>query len=111
MRRNTKIRFIRNNGIQEPVYGTVVDDWQTVGETWANKKDKPPGDDEAVLDGAIETTSQKVTLKIRWRDDITSKDRVIILHPLARTMEIIGGPAEIGARKQYMQIECQEVST
>ncbi|MEQ8409123.1 MAG: head-tail adaptor protein [Gammaproteobacteria bacterium] len=108
---DTRITFITKVGQQEPEYGTVTGEPVDGPSAWANKEDVLPSREEGLHAGVLSTISQKVRLRFRWRDDINANMRVRIEGPLTRTMEIIGGPAEIGDRRTYMEIMCEEIST
>lgn len=104
-----KLRFLTEAAQQESTYGTVSGGWVPHAEVWANKEDALPSRDESLLAGTLEVRSVKVRYRFRWRDDITSLMRVEELGGLKRTLNIIGGPVEIGDRKSFMEILCEEV--
>jgi SPP1 family predicted phage head-tail adaptor len=106
-----KIEIQQKITTQDPKYGTDVTTWIPLAIVYASKIDTMPGKDESLLQGALETHNQKYRFRLRWRDDVSSDMRVKILHPIQRTCEIIGGPAEIGHRKSWIEILCQGIST
>lgn len=106
-----QIQILQKMITQDPVYGGEVITWIPLAIVYAARQDKTPGNDEEILEGALETHQQKIRLRLRWRNDITAGMRIKIQHPIERTCEIIGGPAEIGGRKQWIEILCQDVSS
>ena len=109
---DTLITFKRETTTEAPnsQYGNLVTTWETVGEEWAELQDVMPSRNESMLSDTIEVAKNRTRIRFRWRDDITSADRIEITHPRARTLEIIGGPAEIGGRMMYMELLTEEVS-
>lgn len=107
---DVRIRFLTQTANQNSDYGTEGGGWVPHADAWASMEDVMPSKDEKLLQGAMEVGTIKTRLRFRWRDDIDSSMRVQILNPLARTMEIIGGPAQIAGRRRYMEVLCEEVS-
>lgn len=67
-------------------------------------------------EGAIRTdlslARNPVRVRMRWRPDIDSTMRVLVHGDGAdRVLQIIGGPAEYGGRKQAIELLCEEVSS
>lgn len=109
---NKRIRFLRKaSSGQDPTFGKDQFEWTPLVEVWANVQDVMPSRDEALLDDVVLMSSIKSRIRFRWRDTITADMRVIVLHSIERTMEIIGGPVEIAGRRRYMEILCEEISS
>lgn len=83
-----------------------------VGERFpANLRDVAPSRSEAVRNGLQQARNQTV-LTLRWRADITAAMRVRIHGDGADTfMQIVGGPAEVGGRKHYIEFMLERYST
>lgn len=108
---NTRIQFLKQVQTTDENFGTTTGGWVPHADAWSHREDLMPSKDEGVLTGAVETASIRTRFRFRFRPDITSDMRVKVFHPIQRTMEIIGGPVEIGDRQSFMEILCQEVST
>ncbi len=83
--------------------------WATTDTIWANIQDQIPSRAEAVVAGAKEVSINRTRIRIRWRDDVDSTARFKLLLPVERIFQIVGGPAEIGGRKAYLEYICEEV--
>jgi len=108
---NTKVRIERKMSSTDSDYGTGSEQWIPLAETWVNKTDVMPSRDESISDKVIEVSSQRSRMRFRWRTDITGSDRIVVLRSPETIYQIIGGPAEIGERRQYMEIMCEAVTT
>lgn len=65
---------------------------------------------ENVLLGLALARNQ-VRVRMRWRGDITSAMRITVHGEADRVLQIIGGPAEIGGRKQFIEVFCESISS
>jgi len=66
----------------------------------------PPSRSEAVRLGLIVARNQTV-VRIRWRDDITITMRVTVHGDSDVVYQIVGGPAEVGGRKEMIELVCE----
>jgi head-tail adaptor len=82
---------------KDPVYGSPVTVWETLDTRWANLQDAMPSRDEQIRNGAS-MTKVRSRLRMRYTADIDTTMRVVIFRPTEQIWNIIGGPAEIGAR-------------
>ena len=79
---------------------------------WAQVRDARPSRSEAVRTG-LQVARDQVVVTMRWRDDVTSAMRVTIHGDTGgdRVTQIVGGPAEVGGRKKYLEMVVEEYST
>lgn len=91
---------------QDSTYGTKKISWITTAQLWANVQDQMPSRNEGVVNGAKEVALNRVRVRIRWKADITTGNRFKLG---SRLLKIIGGPAEIGGRRAFMEFMCEEV--
>jgi head-tail adaptor len=96
---------------QDPTTGFDVTEWVAlVTKVPANVQDVMPSRDESVTQG-LQVASRRTRIRIRWRNDLDTSMRIELTYPTARVLQIIGGPAEIGGRKAYLEFMCESVST
>jgi len=95
---------------QDPDYGTEVITWSTLATVWANVQDVLPSRSESVQRG-LETARNQTRVRMRWRSDVDSSMRMIISRPDPITYQIVGGPAEIGGRKEYCEFMVERLSS
>ena len=90
----------------DDTYGTKKTSWLTTATLWANVQDQLPSRDEGIINGTKELALSRVRVRIRWKSGITTANRFKLG---SRVLNIIGGPAEIGGRKAFMEFMCEEV--
>jgi SPP1 family predicted phage head-tail adaptor len=108
---DTKIIIEQQSTTQDPTFGTDVVTWSTLATVWAQVQDVMPSKAEGVVAGGVEIARNPTRIRLRWLSSLTSKCRIRLDHPRARTLQIIGGPADIGGRRNYMEILCEEISS
>lgn len=81
----------------DPVYGGSETTWHTLDTRYCNLQDVMPSRDEQIRNGAS-MTKVRSRLRMRYTSDIDTTMRVVIFRPTEQIWNIIGGPAEIGAR-------------
>ena len=105
---------------QDATYGTEVVTWvplvalpgsPVVGERfWAEVQDALPSRAESVVQGLAVARNQ-VRIRFRYRDDVTSAMRVLLHGDGAdEVLQIVGGPAAVGGRKEMTEIVCERIS-
>lgn len=77
---------------------------------WAELLDDMPSRTEA-LEAGLNIARNRTRLRMRWRDDIDSTMRVVVWGDSYTTYQIVGGPAEIGGRKRYIEMLLEKHST
>jgi head-tail adaptor len=95
---------------QDPDFGTPTITWTTLATVWANVEDVLPSRSEGVKLGLAVARNQ-TRVRYRFRTDVTSAMRMTVLGPVNRVLQIIGGPAAIGARDSYNEVMCESVSS
>lgn len=106
---NQLIRFERPNRVVDPAYGPQPSTWEEVDTVWANVQDVLPSRSESVAAG-IRIAARPARIRIRYRDDITSDMRIVLLDRGNRVMQIVAGPAELGNR-EGIELMATEYST
>jgi SPP1 family predicted phage head-tail adaptor len=82
---------------QDPTYGTDVVTWTPLATVWCNLVDSMPSRDEQIRNG-LSTNKIRSRMRIRYRGDVTTAMRVVLMRPERQVWAIIGGLAEIGVR-------------
>lgn len=77
---------------------------------WAEVQDVMPSRSEAVRQGLVVALNQ-TRIRMRWRSDVTSAMRVVVHGETDVTYQIVAGPAEIGGRKDCIEIMAEKVTT
>ena len=98
---------------QDPNYGTEIVTWTTRARIWAEVQDALPSKSESVTLG-LPVAKNQTRIRFRWRADIDSSMRVI-LHggggEADQTLQIVGGPASVGGRRDFTEIVCERYSS
>jgi head-tail adaptor len=76
----------------------------------AEVQDALPSRSESVRQGLAVARNQ-TRIRMRWRNDLTSKMRIKVLGDTNVYYQIVGGPAEIGSRKDGIEIVCEKYSS
>lgn len=106
---------------EDPTFGTEIITWlplvrDGVGSPiigvrfWAEVQDALPSRSEAVTQGLAVARNQ-TRLRMRWRNDVDSSMRVIVHGDSDVTYAIVGGPAEIGGRKEQIEMVLERYSS
>lgn len=97
---------------QDPDYGTETIVWAPFASRIAAQvQDTLPSKSEVVKQGLI-VANRPARVRMRFRNGITSDMRVIVHSKnelTNRTLQITGGPAEIG-RREWIELVCEEYS-
>lgn len=108
---NRRIQIRQSFTVTDPVYGSDVTHWLPLVDVWANIQDVMPSRDESVLSGSLEVSQQRIRIRIRWRKEVTSANQIRINYPTEKILEIVGGPAEIGGNRAFLEIMCEQISS
>lgn len=76
---------------------------------WAQIEDALPSRAESVLQGLAVARDQS-RVRMRWLDGVDSTMRIVEMDGRQRTLQIIGGPAELG-RREFMELMCEQYSS
>lgn len=117
---DTQITIERKTVTQDSVYGTDLiawvplfltdDDPPVPGRIWAEVEDALPSRAESVALG-LPVAKNQTRIRFRFRDDIDESMRVIVHRDTDVTMQIVGGPAMVGGRKELTEIVCERYSS
>ena len=120
MKLNREITVERKVVTLDTVHGTDVVTWEplsylpgspAVAERYrAEVQDALPSKSEAVTQGLAIARNQS-RVRMRWRDDIDSSMRVTVHGDTDVLYQIVGGPAEIGGRKERIEFVIEKYST
>lgn len=113
-----QILIERKSVTQDPTFGTELVTWvplSTVGGQpewyWAQVQDALPSRAESVTQGLAVARNQ-VRVRMRYRDDVDSSMRVTERGDGSnRVLQIVGGPAPIEGRKQFLEMMCERISS
>lgn len=103
---DTLITFEAKSSAQDATYGTLTNTWQPHAQEYAEVQDVLPSRAESAGDGIV-IQRRPARIRTRYRSDITSDMRVVVD---GRTMEIVGGPVELG-RRDGLEFVCQDWTT
>ena len=94
---------------QDAIYGAATPVWVLLAVAWCNVQDVLPSRSESVKQG-LALAAQQVRVRMRYRTDVTSAMRLIILRPEPQYYQIIAGPAELG-NKDGIEIMAERYSS
>lgn len=86
---------------KDATYGAATPTWSTVADrVWCEKQDVLPARAES-QGSALVLSRQPARLRMRYRTDVDSAMRIVMLTPGGEVIhQIIGGPAELGHQEQ-----------
>lgn len=93
----------------DTTYGTPDGTWDRVDEVWAEVQDVRPGRAETMPQG-LALARNLVKVRMRFRTDLDSSMRFTVRGDVDRVLQVIGGPAAIGGRKDGIEFLCEAVS-
>jgi SPP1 family predicted phage head-tail adaptor len=106
-----QVTIEKRSTTQDAKYGTPVVTWvPLVTRAWAQVEDEQPSRSEAVRAGVAMATN-RTTLRMRYRNDIDSTMRVWVYRDTAVLYQIVAGPAQVGGRKQMIEMVLERYST
>lgn len=97
--------------VLDSVYGTETIAWIPLASIWANVQDAMPSKQETVVEDGLSLKTGRTRIRFRYDFSITPDCRIVIRQPYVRTLQIVGGPAEIGGRRAFMEILCEEFTS
>lgn len=118
-RLDTPITVEQKSTTQHAVYGTDVVTWtpvETEGSPPATVKwfaevvDVQPGRQESAIEG-LAVSRNLTRIRLRYRADVDSSMRVIVHGDSDVVHQIVGGPAEVGGRKMWIELLCERISS
>ena len=105
---------------QDPNFGTELVTWVPLSTVsgqperyWAEVQDALPSRAESVTQGLAVARNQ-TRIRFRYRNDVEvdSSMRVTVFGDITnRVLQIVGGPARIGGRKELIEIMCERISS
>jgi SPP1 family predicted phage head-tail adaptor len=114
---NCQVTIEKRVTTQDASYGTPVVTWTPLVTSGgaavrfaAEVEDEPPSRSEQIKSGLAMAT-QRAVVRLRWRNDVDSSMRVTIHRDTAVVYQIIGGPAQVGGRKQMLEMLVERYST
>ena len=117
---NRQVTFSRRSVTTDPVYGTEVVIWvplsylpgspEVAEKYWVELQDVLPSRSEAVRQGLASARDQ-TRLRMRWRSDVDSSQRVTVHGDTDSLYQIVSGPAEIMGRKVWIEMMLEKYTT
>lgn len=107
---DTRITWERKTVTKDAEYRTDIVAWTLVATVWCEAQDEMPSRAEALKAGVV-VARNRTRIRYRYRTDIDSSMRGVIVGPVRRVLGIIGGPAMVGGNRQYSEVMCEELST
>ena len=104
--RDTLVTFLARNPVTNEDDGTKSHTWAPHAQEMAQVRDMLPSRGEQIADG-LSIERRPCRIRCLYRNDITSDMRVEFND---RTMEIVGGPVELG-RRDGLEMVCESLST
>lgn len=102
-----KITLLHRVDGRDPDYNTPTGGWEPFAlDIWASVKDFLPSRGERLAEG-ITIANKPSRIRIRYREGVTGAMRVLYR---GRTLQIVAGPAEIGDRRDQLELIAEEVS-
>ena len=92
---------------QDATYGTQTVTWALLATVYAEIREVAPSRSESVKQGLAQARDQ-TRVRIRYRSDVDSSMRI---RYGSRTLQIVGGPAEVGGRREWLEMVCEEYSS
>lgn len=77
---------------------------------WAEKQDEMPSRSEAYRNN-MAVVSNRARIRMRYRSDITAEMRVVVHGDADEVFQIVGPPAAVGGRKQYLELLVEKYSS
>jgi SPP1 family predicted phage head-tail adaptor len=106
---NDRVLIEQKSVTQDATYGTQVVTWTQLATVWADVEDVLPSRSEAVRQG-LQVARNQTRIRYIYRTDIDSSMRMTHLRSVNRVFQIVGGPAELGA-KEYSEVMCESISS
>lgn len=100
------ISIDRPTTLKDATFQSASASWALLATVWAEVKDQQPSRSNAVRAG-LELGRNQTRVRMRWREDVDATMRIRFG---ARTLKIVGGPAELG-RREFMELMCEEYSS
>lgn len=94
----------------DATYGPQPGAWLELTTVWAKVEEilRPRPMDHGQ---ELRMQARPVKVTMRYRDDVTSDMRLVMVDRNDRTLRITNGPAETGGRKRFIQVFAEEFST
>lgn len=115
-----EITIERPTNTQDSTYGTNQTTWvplayapgsPAVAQRFpAQIQDVLPSRDESVQQG-LNIGRRATRCRLRWRNDVDSSMRVTVHGDSDQVYRIIGGPAEVGDRKEMIELMLERTTT
>jgi len=115
---DTLILIERRTVVPDAVYGSDTIVWVplelsadavTPVKFWANVQDALPSKAEGVTQG-LPVAKNQTRIRLRWRNDVRSDQRVTVYRDPVVILQIVGGPADIDGRRSEIEIMCERYS-
>lgn len=103
-----QVRIEQQGSTMDAIYGPQPGAWTTLDTVWAGVRDVLPS--RAIGNDEIRVTSRPARIRMRYRTDIDTTMRLVLIDRGNRVMKIVGGPAELG-RRDGIELMVEEYTT
>lgn len=93
-----QVRIERRTSSQDATYGTQTVTWATLATVAAEVQDVLPSRGERQAAG-LKMENRPARIRMRYRTDVTSDMRLVLVSRANRVLQIVSGPAQIGNRE------------
>lgn len=106
---NRRCRIEYKTVSPDPHFGTDIITWVALTTLWCELQDILPSRSESVKNG-LEIATQQTRVRMRYRADVNSSMRLVLLSPVEAIYQIISGPAIIG-NKEGIELVVEKYSS
>lgn len=106
---NTRCRIEYKVTTRDDTYNSEIVTWALLAVVWCNLQDELPSKSEALKQGLVLNVNS-TRWRARYRSDVDSSMRIVVMRPQQRTYQIASGPAEIG-NKDGLECMLEEYSS
>lgn len=105
-----RVRFERQEITEDPLYGPQPGAWVEVATEWAEVLDSLPSRAETG-DAVLRQSVRPARIRLRWRTDIDTTMRVVLLDRDNRVLGLSAGPAMLGNERRFMEFMAEEFTS
>jgi len=93
---------------QDDTFGAATYAWTVFATVWAERVDALPSRSESTLQQGLDVGRGACRYRLRWLQGLDSAMRI---REGSVAYAIVGGPAEIGGRRAYMEVTCEHYTS
>jgi head-tail adaptor len=104
-----RVRIEEQATEEDLTYGTQLGDWSELATEWAEVVESMPSHGET--GSAMRIASRTARVRMRYRDDVTTSHRIVLLDRNNRIFRVATLPAEIDGRKRFIEFMAEEFTS